>query len=175
MLKKVVLFIFCFTFTVISYATVQEDSDQPRIGDEVYTVNDSPSGLPFTFGQASRVVDLDTASGLVTVQFDNDDIETHDSSEIYVSEGCLASGMQNFGREICVSQNVFINIDLRTLTGDALIPFMGPPEGVILGINKNTSRIMIQFVESTARLLSLSRPVVYSVNDVTTRGPSDDT
>ncbi len=41
MLKRFLLFIFCFVFTVMSYATVQEDSDQLSIGDKVYTI-DSP-------------------------------------------------------------------------------------------------------------------------------------
>ena len=175
MLKRFILFIFCFAFTVMSYATVQEESDQLRIGDEVYTVDDRQSNkLPFTFGQVGRVVDLDTASGLVTVQSNaNGDVETYNSNEIYVSEGCLASGIQNLGREICVSHNVHIDINLHTLTGGD-IPFTGPPKGIVLGVNENTNSMMIRFVDSMASLLtSFKRPFIYSVDDIA-RSPSDE-
>ena len=141
------------------------------IGDEVYVVDSNQPSLPFTFGRAGEVIDLDDGAGplaitLVTIQF-NDDIQTYNNGDLYIPSGCLPTDAFKTGRsEVCVSESIPIDIYLPSLFADALIPFAEAPRARVLAVNKSRNSIMIRFLELTAGLLSQGRPVVYSVDDI---------
>ena len=176
MLRKIILFSLPFVFTVAAEAALQENGPF-GIGDEVYVVDSHQPSQLFTLGRVGEVIDINNGAGplaitMLKVQFDNSDIQTYnngDLNDLYVSEGCLPADAFRTGKsEVCVSENIPINIHLISDSGDVHISLSGYPQARILAINKSNKSIMVRFLEfTTADLLSGGRPVVYSVDDIT--------
>ena len=162
MLKKVILFNLIFVFTAAAEAMLQEN-DLFDIGDQVYAVSDRQSFLSFTFGRVGKIIDLNEVN-MLTVHFEDGDTQTYSRDDLYVSEGCLSTDVMRTSRSrVCVSNEVSIDIDLSS--GDPLIAFTRY-RARVLAINESQNSIVVEFLPSTAAMLSQSRPVVYSVDEI---------